>query len=473
MKNAIGQGLVAALLLTAGCGSDSNNGSNDGSNDRSSGSGGHADASTGETGTGGIVGSGGVGAGGNAGHGGTAGNGAGGGAGADAGGAGGKGSGGVTDAGAGGAGGNGSGGAGVADAATGGAGGAGISDGGTGGSDGGSPPISVPPALAVPAGATLKMVDHGVGAQIYTCTAGGGVDAGVDAGATTYAWVLKAPDAKLFDMSNVQVGTHGAGPNWTSTIDGSVVNGVKVAQVDAPLAMAIPWLLLRASSASGTGVFSDITYVQRLSTTGGKAPATGCDATTVTTEVRVDYTADYYFYTGGAGADWLTLPANVPAILAVPAGATLKIHDHAIGVQIYTCTASGGVDGGVDAAAATYAWVLKAPDAILYDATLAQVGTHGAGPHWTSIDGSTVNGTKLQQASPSSDAIPWLLLKASSTSGDGVFTNVSYVQRLNTAGGNAPSTGCDATTVNTETRVNYSADYYFFVASVSDGGTSG
>lgn len=154
----------------------------------------------------------------------------------------------------------------------------------------------------------------------------------------------------------------------------------------------------------------------------------------------------------------------------MPAGATLTIHDHAIGAQIYTCTASGGVDGG----ATTYAWALKAPDAILYDAAFAPVGTHGAGPHWTSTDGSVVNGTKLQQAdSPSADAIPWLLLKAASTSGSGVFTDISYVQRLNTAGGKAPSTGCDQTTVNTDTRVNYAADYYFFTSGGSDGGTNG
>ena len=138
-----------------------------------------------------------------------------------------------------------------------------------------------------------------------------------------------------------------------------------------------------------------------------------------------------------------------------------------------SCTASVAVDGGVDAGSAIYAWVLKAPDAVLYDTTFAQVGTHGAGPHWTSIDGSTVNGVKLQQNSPYPDAIPWLLLQASSTSGTGVFTDITYVQRLNTAGGNAPATGCDATTVNTDTRVNYSADYYFYTSGVSDSGATG
>lgn len=41
---------------------------------------------------------------------------------------------------------------------------------------------------------------------------------------------------------------------------------------------------------------------------------------------------------------------------------------------------------------------------------------------------------------------------------------------LNTAGGEAPATGCDATTVDTETRVPYSADYYFYVSkNVRDG----
>jgi len=467
MKTTIGRGLVAALLLSAGCSSNDNNGSTD--------SGG-----VGAAGTGGSIGSGGsagTGAGGSsmggsltAGAGGSGGAGVGGNAGSDGGAAGG-----IPDSGSGG---YPAGDGGPLDASTGNGGTGGETDGpggrDGGGSDGTPTTTPVPPELDVPAGAILKIQDHGVGVQIYTCAASGGADAGADAGATTYAWVLKAPDAQLFDwLTNVQVGTHGAGPHWTSTVDGSVVNGTKAVQVDSPLATAIPWLLLRATSTSGTGVFSDVTYVQRVNTTGGRAPATGCDSTTVGTDVRVDYTADYYFYTGGAGADWLKPPADIPPILAVPAGTTLKIHDHAVGAQIYTCTASVAVDGGVDAGSAIYAWVLKAPDAVLYDTTFAQVGTHGAGPHWTSIDGSTVNGVKLQQNSPYPDAIPWLLLQASSTSGTGVFTDITYVQRLNTAGGNAPATGCDATTVNTDTRVNYSADYYFYTSGVSDSGATG
>ena len=56
----------------------------------------------------------------------------------------------------------------------------------------------------------------------------------------------------LFDQSGAQVGTHGLGPNWTSTVDGSVVNGAKVWQETSQPAGAIQWLLLRASSHTGS-----------------------------------------------------------------------------------------------------------------------------------------------------------------------------------------------------------------------------
>jgi len=260
MKRLIGSELVLVLLVAAGCG--------DGASNSTGGQGGAAAGQTGTTdgGTGGV----GAGAGG-------------------------------TDA----------------SAATGGTTGTGEDARGTGGAaDGGGvggagwlTPPPMPPTLVAPARATVKVHVHADGAQIYTCTASG--DAGADGGATSYAWLLKAPDAKLYDSNGVQVGTHGAGPSWTHG-DGSVATGVKVIEQPSPLSDAIPWLLLRVSSTAGSGIFSDISYVQRLSTAGGKAPATGCDATTVGTETRVAYTAEYYLYSGGAGADWLAPPANPP-----------------------------------------------------------------------------------------------------------------------------------------------------------------
>jgi hypothetical protein len=352
-------------------------------------------------------------------------------------------------------------------------------------------PANLPPTLVPPVGATLKIHDHATGAQVYTCTAmtggaGGGGGAGGAGGATTsYSWVLKQPDAMLFDQSGTQVGTHGIGPNWTST-DGSIVNGVKVWQENSPLSDAIPWLLLRAATNGGTqGVFTDVTYVIRANTMLGKAPATGCDSTTVNTDKRVDYSADYYFYSGGGQMAWMTRPANVPSGIAVPSGATFAIHDHAIGAQVYTCTASsaggaggGGGAGGAGGSGTSYSWVLKQPDAQLFDSSFTQVGTHGAGPNWTStIDGSVVNGLKTASANSPEGAtvsIPWLLLMATSNTGTGVFTPITYVQRLATHGGVAPTSGCDSTAVNTDTRAPYSADYFFFTGgnTTPDGGTT-
>jgi hypothetical protein len=59
---------------------------------------------------------------------------------------------------------------------------------------------------------------------------------------------------------------------------------------------AIPWLLLRAKSTSGNGVFSRTQNIQRVYTVGGKAPADGCDQARAGQETRVAYKATYYFY---------------------------------------------------------------------------------------------------------------------------------------------------------------------------------
>jgi uncharacterized protein DUF3455 len=166
-----------------------------------------------------------------------------------------------------------------------------------------APPV-VPPALAVPGadngaaklpgGATAtahppKVVSHlhAVGAQIYSCAQ--------TAGTASYAWTLQKPDATLFNQKGEAVGRHGAGPTWTLK-DGSSVVAKKIAEAAAPAADAVPWLLLRADKTSDRGVLSKVTFVQRVDTKKGKAPATGCDATQVNKEARSPYSAEYYFY---------------------------------------------------------------------------------------------------------------------------------------------------------------------------------
>ncbi|HRI53790.1 MAG TPA: DUF3455 domain-containing protein, partial [Pseudomonadota bacterium] len=80
----------------------------------------------------------------------------------------------------------------------------------------------------------------------------------------------------------------------------SFVVAMRVQQVSAPQSDAIAWLLLKAISNTGSGLLSSITFVQRVYTQGGVAPATGCNAGTVGTSARVGYSAEYYFYVGGA-----------------------------------------------------------------------------------------------------------------------------------------------------------------------------
>ena len=76
-----------------------------------------------------------------------------------------------------------------------------------------------------------------------------------------------------------------------------------------------------------------------------------------------------------------------------------------------------------------------------------KTGKHYAGPHWESTDGSKILGTVKERANaPTSDAIPWLLLAAKSVGPDGSFSKVTSIQRVNTAGGVAPATGCSQAT---------------------------
>jgi hypothetical protein len=80
------------------------------------------------------------------------------------------------------------------------------------------------------------------------------------------------------------------------------LTGTRVAAAAAPDGKSIPWLLLRTASVGGPGLFGDVTWIQRLDTAGGAAPATGCDAAHLNAEVLVPYRADYFFYHPAAAA---------------------------------------------------------------------------------------------------------------------------------------------------------------------------
>jgi hypothetical protein len=152
----------------------------------------------------------------------------------------------------------------------------------------GAPPATVPAAIAVAAPLRVLLQVFARGVQIYQCDAS-------NVSAPPYKWNLAGPDATLFDEKGALVGKHYAGPTWEA-LDGSKVTGVVIARSNGPDSNAIPWLLLRAGTTSGSGIFSDVKSIQRLNTIGGSAPAGGCGQSQVGQEQRVPYSADYLFY---------------------------------------------------------------------------------------------------------------------------------------------------------------------------------
>jgi len=151
-------------------------------------------------------------------------------------------------------------------------------------------PTDVPEALRAPPGERLVLVAHATGSQIYLCAKGAD-------GAPQ--WTLKAPDAELRDDQGQLIGHHSAGPSWKYS-DGSEVTGKAAARVDSPDAASVPWLRVAAVSHAGNGLLAHVSTIQRLHTRGGQPPpAPQCDAGKAGAEVRVPYSADYYFYAPG------------------------------------------------------------------------------------------------------------------------------------------------------------------------------
>ena len=159
---------------------------------------------------------------------------------------------------------------------------------------------------------------------------------------------------------------------------------------------------------------------------------------------------------GCSSAHLATVP-RIPASLRAPDTQRLLQVVRAEGAQIYQCR-------NTQAPAIGFNWVFTAPEATLFTASGRRFGKHYAGPTWEATDGSKVTGTLLaRDPGPDPSAIPWLLLRASTGSDRGTLAHVATIQRLATAGGQAPAGGCNAATVNQSVRVPYQAQYWFYV----------
>ena len=166
-------------------------------------------------------------------------------------------------------------------------------------------PPAVPADLAVSSSERAFLIAHAVGTQNYSC---------LPAAAGGYSYVLFGPQATLFDEDGGQVITHFLSanpdegglprPTWQHSRDTSSVWAALAASSTDPAYVApnsLPWFLLRPVGAEYGpeygGRLVRTSAIQRVNTSGGLAPATGCAAATdVGRKALVPYTADYVFY---------------------------------------------------------------------------------------------------------------------------------------------------------------------------------
>ena len=179
--------------------------------------------------------------------------------------------------------------------------------------------------------------------------------------------------------------------------------------------------------------------------------------------------------------------AQAQVVTAPPVPATLEVEDgnepfligRGVGTQNYECQPVDSV-GRVN-------WVLFTPQATLFDDRNEQLTTHFFSPNprenglvrasWQdSRDTSSVWGAVLESSTDvnfvKADAIAWLLLDVINTgaqagpTGGERLSKTTFIQRVNTEGGLAPSTGCARPTdVGKRRFVPYQADYVFFRSS--------
>ena len=149
---------------------------------------------------------------------------------------------------------------------------------------------ALPDAVKVPAGNRVALETVGVGQITYECR-----DKKDAAG--QFEWVFIGPDAALNDRSGKKIGKYFGPPATWESMDGSKLTATQIAVAPAG-AGDIPSQLVKANPAMGTGAMTGVTYIQRVATKGGVAPAMACDAGSKGKKEIVNYQADYIFYKG-------------------------------------------------------------------------------------------------------------------------------------------------------------------------------
>ncbi|MES2687920.1 MAG: DUF3455 domain-containing protein [Pseudomonadota bacterium] len=149
---------------------------------------------------------------------------------------------------------------------------------------------SLPASVQVPAGNRVAMETVGVGEITYVCSAKKDM-------AGQYEWVFAGPDAKLNDRGGKQVGKYYGPPATWEAMDGSKLTATQIAVApNTMMAGSIPLQLVKGNPAMGSGMMQGVTYIQRVDTRGGVAPAMPCAAGNLNAKQIVKYQADYIFY---------------------------------------------------------------------------------------------------------------------------------------------------------------------------------
>jgi Protein of unknown function (DUF3455) len=177
-------------------------------------------------------------------------------------------------------------------------------------------PPPVPSDIQVPEGNKAFLEGHAVGTQNYICLPcpNATTPAAMCPNASGFAWILFTPQATLFNDPAHQLTTHFFSPNpvetgtvrptWQHSRDTSTVWAQALGSSTDPKFVApgaIAWVLLRKAGVQagpgGGDTLTATTFIQRLNTSGGLAPSTGCASSAdVGHQAFVPYTADYFFY---------------------------------------------------------------------------------------------------------------------------------------------------------------------------------
>jgi len=145
--------------------------------------------------------------------------------------------------------------------------------------------------------------------------------------------------------------------------------------------------------------------------------------------------------------------------IRVPAGNVVALETTGVGVLNYECRANVAATGQVG-------WTLVTPKADLIDRTGKTVGTYSGPPAtWTHMDGSTVTGMQIAIApAVGANNIAIQLSRGTPGMNAGAMQGVTYIQRINTKGGQDITKACSSVDIGDKLTLPYQADYIFWKA---------